>query len=642
MLGIKNRIIAVCCAAIDSDSIKYYMNYFTEYAKKNNYKILFFRSFSDLYRAASQGKHDIGESCIFSLINYKLIDAMIILSETIKCPAVRDDLICHAKLNNIPVISIDHYIEGCYNINYDYKTALEKILCHLIEDHHYTCINFIAGIKGNAFSDERIDIYKKVLKEHNIPIEEERIGYGGFWSIPTKKVIKDFINSELPMPQAIACANDTMAITAYNSLINAGYDLPREIAITGFDGLIQAIEHYPAITTAQHDYENAVIKAFDILNDIFNHEEVPAVNYINSNVIIGGSCGCHYDSIKKYNNLSYNLNNRYDAQIQFNKDQINMTADLNDNSSFQGMFDKLKRYAKNFFSHRFWLCVVDNFLTEDEELSDILDDNASLHFGYSNHMDVVLSKHDTIWQGMTDFETSNLLPNIESVLEEEDNILFLPLHVLDHTIGYAALVYEPDKMNMEQLYQFLMNVSTALETMKVHQRQQNIISSLENKYIHDPLTGLLNRRGFYQKVLPDFNRCINEEKHFIAISVDLNGLKKINDTYGHSDGDIAISAIGNILINSSFQDETCARFGGDEFVMAGPLADGLDANDFLDKIHQNINIYNKMHNHPYDVSASIGIITGIPTPEISLDDFIKAADEEMYKDKVLHHQLREQ
>ena len=182
--------------------------------------------------------------------------------------------------------------------------------------------------------------------------------------------------------------------------------------------------------------------------------------------------------------------------------------------------------------------------TPYEELSDILDDNASLHFGYSNHMDVVLSKHDTIWQGMTDFETSNLLPNIESVLEEEDNILFLPLHVLDHTIGYAALVYEPDKMNMEQLYQFLMNVSTALETMKVHQRQQNIISSLENKYIHDPLTGLLNRRGFYQKVLPDFNRCINEEKHFIAISVDLNGLKKINDTYGHSDGDIAISAIG--------------------------------------------------------------------------------------------------
>ena len=449
MLSIKNRIIAVCCAAIDSDSIKYYMNYFTEYAKKNNYKILFFRSFSDLYRAASQGKHDIGESCIFSLINYKLIDAMIILPETIKCPAVRDDLIRHAKLNNIPVISIDHYIEGCYNINFDYKTALEKILCHLIEDHHYTCINFIAGIKGNAYSDERIDIYKKVLKEHNIPIEEERIGYGGFWSIPTKKVIKDFINSELPMPQAIACANDTMAITAYNSLINAGYDLPQEIAITGFDGLIQAIEHYPAITTAQHDYENAVIKAFDILNDIFNHKEVPAANYINSNVIIGGSCGCHYDSIKKYNNLSYNLNNRYDAQIQFNKDQINMTADLNDNTSFQGMFDKLTRYAKNFFSHRFWLCVVDNFLTEDEELSDILDDNASLHFGYSNHMDVVLSKHDTIWQGMTDFETSNLLPNIESVLEEEDNILFLPLHVLDHTIGYAALVYEPDKMNME-------------------------------------------------------------------------------------------------------------------------------------------------------------------------------------------------
>lgn len=54
-------------------------------------------------------------------------------------------------------------------------------------------------------------------------------------------------------------------------------------------------------------------------------------------------------------------------------------------------------------------------------------------------------------------------------------------------------------MNMEQLYQFLMNVSTALETMKVHQRQQNIISSLENKYIHDPLTGLLKQTRFLSK-----------------------------------------------------------------------------------------------------------------------------------------------
>lgn len=641
MLSRNTHIIAVCCAAIDSNYNKHYMRYFTEFAKKYNFKLLFFRSFSDLYRAASNGKHDIGESCIFSLINHNLIDGLIILSETIKCPSIRKDIIEQAKRNDIPVISIDHPMDGCYNINFDYKTALEKIIRHLVEDHHYTRINFIAGIKGNSFSDERIEIYKKILTEYGIPIEEERIGYGGFWSTPTKKVIKDFLDSDLPMPEAIVCANDIMAITAYHSLIEAGYNLPEDIAITGFDGILQAVDHFPPITTARHDYKSAVIKSFDLLQDIFNGKEVPTQNYINSNVIIGGSCGCLHENNYQYNTLAYNLNNKFDEQIHFNQIQINMSADLNDNTSFQGVFDKLTNYSNNFFSHRFWLCVVDNFLTEEEELSDIIDEQSYSHLGYSNHMDVVLSKHDKVWQGMTDFETSNLLPNLEQVLEEEDNVMFVPLHVLDRTIGYAALVYEPDRINMEQLYQFLMNVSNALETIKIHQRQQNIISSLETKYIHDPLTGLLNRRGFYQKLLPQFNQCTEEQKSFIVISVDLNGLKKINDTYGHSDGDISISAIGNILIESSINNETCARFGGDEFVMAGPLAEGLDADDYKNNIHNNIDNFNKVHDYPYDVSASIGIITGIPTKNISLDDFIKAADEEMYKDKVIHHQLRE-
>ena len=178
MLSRDTRIIAVCCAAIDTNYNKHYMQYFTEFADKYHFKILYFRAFSDLYMAANGGKHDIGESCIYKLINYNIIDGMVILSETIKCPSIRDNIISHAMQHNIPIVSIDHPIDGCYNINYNYRAALEKILLHLVEDHHYTRINFIAGIKGNHFSDERIDIYKEILSKHNIPIEEERIGYG--------------------------------------------------------------------------------------------------------------------------------------------------------------------------------------------------------------------------------------------------------------------------------------------------------------------------------------------------------------------------------------------------------------------------------------------------------------------------------
>ena len=128
MLSRDTHIIAVCCAAVDTNYNKHYMQYFTEFADKYHFKILYFRAFSDLYMAANGGKHDIGESCIYKLINYNIIDGMVILSETIKCPSIRDNIISHAMQHNIPIVSIDHPIDGCYNINYNYRAALEKIL----------------------------------------------------------------------------------------------------------------------------------------------------------------------------------------------------------------------------------------------------------------------------------------------------------------------------------------------------------------------------------------------------------------------------------------------------------------------------------------------------------------------------------
>lgn len=112
----------------------------------------------------------------------------------------------------------------------------------------------------------------------------------------------------------------------------------------------------------------------------------------------------------------------------------------------------------------------------------------------------MLSRENGEWQGITDFDTSVLLPKLEEVLEEENNVMFLPLHVLEQTIGYVALVFDPDIMRMNYAYQFFMNISNALETTKTHQRQQAIINNLEIKYIHDPMTGLFNRRGFYQRL----------------------------------------------------------------------------------------------------------------------------------------------
>ena len=92
----------------------------------------------------------------------------------------------------------------------------------------------------------------------------------------------------------------------------------------------------------------------------------------------------------------------------------------------------------------------------------------------------MLSRENGEWQGITDFDTSVLLPKLEEVLEEENNVMFLPLHVLEQTIGYVALVFDPDIMRMNYAYQFFMNISNALETTKTPQNESLSVRSAAN------------------------------------------------------------------------------------------------------------------------------------------------------------------
>lgn len=636
MLSNGKKVIAICSADNCQEYNINFLKALNEIAKGFPFKILFFSCFSSLF---FKEKHDIGESSIFRLINYDIVDAVIMLAETIKDDNIRNTIVKHALEHDVPVVAIEHPMEGCYNIVYEYRDTLKELIFHLIDEHHYQKINFIAGIKDNSFSEERLQVYKDALTERNIPVEEERIGYGEFWLEPTRKVVNDFINSELPFPDAIVCANDSMAIATIQILSKAGYHIPIDVAVTGFDGIEEAMVHVPPITTIRYDFEETAKQAYQIIMDVLDGKNPPKTSTISTVINYGRTCGCPSHGEKTPSDLVRSLYDRFDRQQQFMEKQISMAADLTDNNSFHGVFSNLMRYGNTFGISKYWLCIVDDFLNETEELADIIAGTSMTRHKYSSHMDMMLSQIDGNWQGMTDFNTADLLPKFEETLEENDNLMFLPLHVLDHTIGYLCIVYEPEQKNAF-LYQLIMNISNALETTKIRQRQENIISSLENKYIHDPMTGLLNRRGFYQKVEPLFKRCIQKQESILVASVDLNGLKIINDTYGHADGDIAISTVGQALVHTG-ENVTCARFGGDEFVAAFLSEHSDDSETFRQKILDYLYNFNSKSNKPYEVSASIGVVNAIPNKEISLDDFIKQADEKMYEEKALHHLRRQ-
>lgn len=639
-----SKTIAICTAGINNDYNNMFLKAFHKHADAYNFNLLYFCSFSDLYQGNS---HDKGEANIFELINYSAIDGVILLYETFKdrlnnshnLNLIADSIIEKAHRSGVPVVCIDHHAEGCYNISFNYDKAMEEIVTHFVEHHHFSRINFIAGIKGNDFSEHRLNIFRRIMAEHNIPLEEERIGYGEFWSDPTNKVMDDFLSSDLPMPEAIICANDTMAITAYQRLIEAGYRVPEHVALSGFDGIEEARNHVPSFTTAHHNYDKTGETAFDILTQCFHGETPQSDHFIDSKIIIGQSCGCVHTAPNAHNRLIRSLYTLNDHNNSFLCQQVDMIAALTDKHSFDDIFDSIKQFIIDIPVRKIWICIVNDFVANTTQFDN---DSSQMRTSvYSRQMEVLLHKQDYDFISLPNFNVSQMLPNFDEAFDDNNNVLFMPLHVHDQTIGYFAMIYEPKYTQFYELYTFTMNVANALESTKTHIQQQKIIQSLEDKYIHDPMTNLYNRRGFYQKLNPLYEECVRDKRRIMVISIDLNGLKPINDTYGHAEGDNAITTVARALISISMKDEICARFGGDEYVVAG-IVDEDDSyiEEYTQKFQSYLDYYNQHSNKEYSVSASLGMVVCIPNKEQTLDQCIREADDKMYAIKAKHHLCR--
>ena len=96
----------------------------------------------------------------------------------------------------------------------------------------------MAGLPDNPFSIERVDAYRRVLKEHQIPFEEDHVLYGEFWEAPAKRALRSYLDAGGEVPEAFICANDTMAVTVCDELVERGVRVPQDCIVTGFDGFL--------------------------------------------------------------------------------------------------------------------------------------------------------------------------------------------------------------------------------------------------------------------------------------------------------------------------------------------------------------------------------------------------------------------
>lgn len=627
--------IALISGGIDSAYNSAFATCLTEAFSKFDFHIIWYQSVAN--EEVTGKPHEVGEMNIYNLVNYQMIDAVIMLSSTMKSQQSKQDVISRAAENGVPLISVDEKIDGAYNVFFDYEDSLEDIVRHVIEKHGAKTINFIGGMKGNPLSDSRENIYRRVLEEHNIPVDEKRIGYAYFWHEPAADLFGKWHEEGL-VPDAIVCANDSMAIGVCNKAAELGYNVPRDIIVTGVDGIDEAMNYVPSITTAKINVKEASQRVAEIVSLILAGKPAPKLEKIKAERLYSQSCGCQPLSAPQTENaIKHNLYEEINKFKGMTKSFIDTADEIVIDADFNVTVERLQLFMEKIWTKSAWICICDDFISKIGDTEDVYSGGSGFRReGYSEYIGYGIQylSEDRTLKKLPVFRTAELLPDIESVFEKYNHITVEPLHFQDRTIGYIAAEFDYCIGNFSMLNTFDCSViSLVLENARVQCELRSFAKMLEEMYVRDPMTKLLNRRGFYKFAPKVYESCVNGKQEFMIVSADLDNLKGINDTYGHAEGDNAIIKIADALNHASEGRFIAARFGGDEYVAAGICPSDEFSTEYINKINKYLDEYNKNSGKSYTVDASCGIYKAVPAPGVSLDEFISEADKVMYSVK---------
>ena len=225
-------------------------------------------------------------------------------------------------------------------------------------------------------------------------------------------------------------------------------------------------------------------------------------------------------------------------------------------------------------------------------------------------------------------------------------LIFAAFYILDSLYLYVKRVKKNGSLKLFPVHIFLIPVilgvviqaffvEIAITWTSIAISVAGIMTALKNEIIFtDYLTGLYNR--VYLEFL--HKRACNKKDCWVSgIMIDLNGFKKINDNYGHAEGDLALCIVADLLRKSFSEYGVVTRYAGDEFVILLNTTDDQLIQKIIKSAKKNFVTENEKNDKPYQLSASMGYaITNLSNETI--DDFMNRIDEQMYQNKMKYYE----
>lgn len=573
-----------------------------------------------------------GESSPYTGFDYSQLDAVIIMGDTFIASEIKNQIVSDALSAGIPVIDVDDEDERCHCVRYDDAIGMELMIRHVVEEHGCRSVNFISGFKGNRQSEERIKAYRKVLAENNIPVEEERIGYGEFY-IKSVEVMKTMLEST-GLPEAVICANDTMAVMVISYLTSLGYEIPKDCIVTGFDGTIDGQAYIPALTSVKRAIKESGEKAVELAIRLSEGEEVEKVTWLEPVMIKGQSCGCEEIAEHPIDKIYQLMEERVNRRNLFNAELIQMTREFSHCSDVWGILDKA-------FNHAWFYNVPSMSFFIDDKVSGTGKEEKSANgdgkLPYSEKLGMVKWLSTGEKKAMLKVSAKSFVKNHMSAANAPVFMGVIPMYYDERIIGFLSIDQTCCVSELQLLSTWMVSICSTIGSLCLKNELEYLIYKLNDMSVKDSLTGLYNRFGLNREAKRMLERAINENSKVFAIGIDLDELKKINDKHGHQSGDNAILQVANAMRYAARADEILSRIGGDEYFVLGICNDDEKPDEYVNKLEEYLSNYNAEKNVAYSVNCSCGKYIANPESE-DVERIMRQADILMYEAKSIKKQ----
>ena len=572
-----------------------------------------------------------GESNIMFLPDYNKFDGIIILGDILR-PDVADGILNRAHEAGIPAVVIDTITsvdyDNIYRIQYDDTVGIKFMVKHLIEEHGCRKINFISGFEGNKESEERIAAYKEALTEAGIEIDPERIGYG-FFHRPAETVVENYLKDH-ELPDAFACANDSMAMFVVKYLLDHGIRVPEDVLVTGFDHIQEAIDFEPSISSVERSIAEAGHVAVSLLERIWNGEKPEFISTVPAHICPAQSCGCEkvdttaLFKVNQARNLEVIERNIF---IHYISEMWRLTAGVTNMEDLIAMVCEHIDFFK--------VKAVDFYLCADLFGHPIIEERK---LGYTRDLMHIKYRYNEPLA----FE-SVYFPNVINDPDDEGepkHVEMIPLYINSMYIGYMRLMMDRSLVWQPMLYTYMTTAISIINSFHLLWEKDSLVEKLDSMYVRDELTKLYNRFGMLRYVEKVLGVAKRDGNNLMCIALDLDGLKVINDTYGHAAGDNAILQVANAMRQASERREVCCRSGGDEFLVFGITETHDDPQMFIKRVESCLHNYNSLNQWPYKVECSCGFSMKPASEVNNIEDLVTDADAMMYRIKEQRKTLR--